>query len=313
MSSHSDQQSVISRPYRDDGDFRRVRRLLIDTYDITPVGFNWEVRRWDGFRFHNADPRPNRRWMDTIRLWETEHGKLVGAVHQEGTGDAHLEVHPDFRYIEKSMLDWAGTNLASSIEDSSARKLRVFAAEYDALRSELLEALGYEKTTTYEVQRRLSLEDITIPEPSLTPGYILRDINPDDQDDCRRIAGLLNTAFNRDIHTAEEVMVFFSHAQCFRRGLDVVAETPDGSLAAYVGVACVEENQYGVFEPVCTHPDHVRKGLARSLMLEGLNRLRAHGATSDIVGTGDQEAANRLYDSIGFTEAYRKYMWQIVA
>jgi predicted N-acetyltransferase YhbS len=175
-----------------------------------------------------------------------------------------------------------------------------------------MRALGYERTATYEVQRRMSLGRTAISEPSPIPGYILRDIDPDDRDDCRRVADLLNAAFDRDFHTAEEVMVFFSHAPCFRRGLDVVAEAPEGSFAAYVGVAYVEENQYGVFEPVCTHPDHVRKGLARSLMLRGLNRLRAHDATSVFVGAGDQEAANRLYDSIGFTEAYRKYMWQLV-
>ena len=44
---------ISTRLYRDEKDFWRVRRLLIDTEGITPVGFNWEVRRWDGTRFHN--------------------------------------------------------------------------------------------------------------------------------------------------------------------------------------------------------------------------------------------------------------------
>ena len=46
---------ITQRSYQDDDDFWRVRQLLVDTYPITPIGFNWEVRRWDGTRFHDPD------------------------------------------------------------------------------------------------------------------------------------------------------------------------------------------------------------------------------------------------------------------
>jgi hypothetical protein len=44
-------------------------------------------------------------------------------------------------------------------------------------------------------------------------------------------------------------------------------------------------------------------------MTEALCRLEAIGATDVYVGTGDKEAANRLYESVGFTEAYRGHEW----
>ena len=56
---------IIDRPFRDEADFWRVRDLLIETYPITPVDFNWEIRRWDGRRFHNEDNEDlalNPRW-----------------------------------------------------------------------------------------------------------------------------------------------------------------------------------------------------------------------------------------------------------
>jgi len=65
-------------------------------------------------------------------------------------------------------------------------------------------------------------------------------------------------------------------------------------------------------EPVCTHPDHRRKGLAQALMQEGLLRLRDLGALEASVDTGNMLPANRFYDSIGFTEAYRGYAWRKV-
>ena len=43
--------STIDRHYRDEKDFWRIRRFLQDTYPITALGLNWEVRRWDGVMF----------------------------------------------------------------------------------------------------------------------------------------------------------------------------------------------------------------------------------------------------------------------
>lgn len=62
-----------------------------------------------------------------------------------------------------------------------------------------------------------------------------------------------------------------------RPELDLVAVAPDGRFAAYVGIPYDEFNQRGIFEPVCTHPDHRQKGLAKVLVQEGLHRLKAHG------------------------------------
>ena len=42
-------------------------------------------------------------------------------------------------------------------------------------------------------------------------------------------------------------------------------------------------------------------------MQEGLLRLRGLGAVDVTVDTGDMMAANKLYYSLGFTEAYKGY------
>jgi GNAT superfamily N-acetyltransferase len=87
--------------------------------------------------------------------------------------------------------------------------------------------------------------------------------------------------------------------------------TPIG-FNTYAGIPYAEVNRLGIFEPVCTHPDHRRRGLARSLMREGILRLRSMGAVEAIVDTGDMEPANALYDSLGFSEAHCGYAWQVL-
>jgi mycothiol synthase len=56
-----------------------------------------------------------------------------------------------------------------------------------------------------------------------------------------------------------------------------------------------------LFEPVGTHPDFLRKGLGRAVMLEGLRRLQQSGMRQAIVSTyEDNQAAIKLYESTGF-------------
>jgi ribosomal protein S18 acetylase RimI-like enzyme len=303
-------QRIRSRPILSEADFWRVRDLLSETVSNTPSGFNWNVRRWDGSRFHDADTDWVGRRQGQVQLWETDRGQLVGAVFNEGDGDAHLQVHPHYRYIEEEMVVWAEANLAVTAKESSQRRLDIFVYEYDKERQRLLSERGYGKTTYFGVTRWRHFDNPILAKPEIASGYTLRTTCPEELTDCQRIADLLNAAFGRDFHTAEDYRNFALHAPSFRLDLDLVAEAADGSFASYVGVPYDDPNRLGIFEPVCTHPDHRRRGLARVLMLEGLRRLQALGANSVIVDTGDMIPANRLYDAIGFSEVVKGYVWR---
>lgn len=305
-------QRIVARPFQSEEDWWRVRSLLVDTYPITPVGFNWEIRRWEGWRFHTEDASIQPDWSERIHLWETDDGRLVGMVHPDGDRDADLQLHPDFRHLEREMIAWAVEHLGKPLPDGQGRELFMGAFEYDAPRRRLLAEFGFEKLDSGGVTRRLRLGGWPLPPVEMDAGYTLRTTRPGDDGDCQRMADLLNAGFGRTFHQPGEYRAFVTQAPSFRHDLNLVAEAPDGSFAAHVGVTFEETNRYGVFEPVVTHPDHRRHGLARSLMFEGLHRLKALGATYVFVDSGDAVPANALYESVGFTEAYKGYMWRRV-
>ena len=302
--------NFTNRPLTTDQDYWRVRNLLIQTYPIAPFGFNWEIRRWEGRRFHDDNPEQFGRWAKNIQLWENETGELVAVAHPEEDGDVHLELHPDYRHLEPHMLNWAEENLSIAIENGRQRQIETFVYDYDAYRQRLLSERGYQKQDYGGVIRHMRLGKQTLSQPQFATGYTLRTTNPDDPADCQRIADILNAAFNRNFHKGSDYQNLALNAPCFRRDLDLVAVAPDGSFAAYAGIPYDEANKLGIFEPVCTHPDHQRKGLGKALMQEGLLRLKAIGAVDVTVGTGDMIPANRLYDNLGFTEAYKGHIWQ---
>ncbi|MFW6313617.1 MAG: hypothetical protein ACOC2N_07015, partial [Spirochaetota bacterium] len=91
-------EEVQMRPMRSN-DFDALRMLLVDTLRITPPGFNWEVRRLDGKRYHNENATLSEEFLRGSALWTTQSGALVAAVHPEDGGDAHIQIHPDFRAL----------------------------------------------------------------------------------------------------------------------------------------------------------------------------------------------------------------------
>ncbi len=132
-------------------------------------------------------------------------------------------------------------------------------------------------------------------------------------EDARRLAELLNASFGRTFHDAPEYLTFERCAPAWDPELHLVAELPDGTFAAHVGVTLEPVNGLAVVEPVCTHPDHRRHGLAESLIREGLERARRRGAVQACVDTGSGEGQNRLYGAAGFGEVHVAREWEWTA
>lgn len=304
---------LIDRAYSRARDYDRVRRLLIDTYPLTMPDFNWEIRHWDGWHTHRLEDDFGPNWEERIHLWETAAGRLVGVAHAEGSGgDLQLELDPEYRpTVEEALLVWGEEHLCARDAESGKRFVSIAVFDYDAPRKRLLTQRGYEKTPWGWVVRRMRFSSLPLPAAEMHPGYILRVTDPADPGEAQRLADVLNAGFDRPgFHKAAEVLNFWQHSPSFRNDLNFVAAAPDGTFAAHVGVTYDEDNRRGIFEPVCTAPDHRRKRLAQALMFAGLHSLKALGAREVTVATGDAEAANALYDSIGFTEVFQGYEWR---
>lgn len=292
-----------------DADWWAVRALIVATQAIAPPGWNWEIRRWDGSRFHRETPEQSRVLQGGVGLWEVD-GRLVAAIHSEDGGDAHLQLHPDCRWLQPQMLDWAEAHLARGVDGRTM--LRVYANDYDLDRRALLFERGYTMTDEGGWTRWLRFGAWQTPKARIGAPYRLATTsNASAPADASRMAHLLNASFGRTQHTAAEYLAFMTGSPSFSHGLNLVAVAPDGSFAAHVGVTYDATNRLGIFEPVCTHPLHLRHGLASNLMFEGMRRLLELGARSACVDTGDMEPANALYRACGFTEEYRGHWFEL--
>jgi len=90
-----------SRPYRDEGDYRRLRDLLIETHSMSVPPLNRHVGDLDWWLFRNGFDR-----IAGSRVWEDESGKLIGLAWPDGD-EVNLFVHPERREMEAEMIRWA--------------------------------------------------------------------------------------------------------------------------------------------------------------------------------------------------------------
>ena len=174
----------------------------------------------------------------------------------------------------------------------------VWALETDAAKTRALAERGYRRADgAFFVHLTRSLDDV--PAAPVPHGYRLSHVGADDVP--RRVA-VQRAAFAGST-TTEEKYRRLLRTWPYRPELDVVVEAADGAYAAFCLGWLDDENAVVELEPVGTHPEHARRGLATGAILDALRHASDHGARTAVVyARGDEAypAPLRLYRSLGF-------------
>jgi ribosomal protein S18 acetylase RimI-like enzyme len=230
-----------------------------------------------------------------IRVWE-EDGAVVAWAWLRLPATLVHEIHPRHRGgpVHEELLDW----FESDVEGD---ELRATSLSTDAERLAFLRSRGYEldRKSKDFVYHACELDDR--PAPVVPAGYRLRTVGPADLE--------ARVELHRVVWAPSRVTVeSFTKLQTvrpYRADLDCVVEAPDGSLVAYALAWLDDANRVGELEPVGTHPDHRRRGLASAVCRFALHRLREEGAERGIVYSLAGSDATALYESIGMREHAR--------
>lgn len=292
-------------------DVMAIRQFLLDSYRIHGYLYNWEPRRWEGLVFHrnDADRLATRtRIAQTVAIVRDDDGAISGVAIDEYPGGYFLQTRQADIATQSELVEWAIQN--HMVTSDSGSWLEIWCAENDRELQELLSHRGFVCTNQHQIRRHQILDPARQEIPTLPPGYSVRGIETDD--DSERMAALLNAAFGRDFHSAQEYLNFLTLAPSSRRELEIVIEAPDGSFAAHAGFTAHAEESFVVVEPVCTHPEHQNLGLARAAMTEGLNRCRSLGIRDAFIEAWySNPVSNHVYQSMGFGNPMSEYIWRL--
>lgn len=152
--------------------------------------------------------------------------------------------------------------------------------------------------------------DVPLDEPLMPRGFKIRHLSgPDDID---AYVALVNSAIPEA--TSVETHQRWIKTPEYIPELDLIAVADDGTFAAFCQSyydpldLARSTRREGWTDPIGTAPAYRKKGLARAIVLEALWRLKRRGIEDAVLGVaGSNEAAQKLYESIGYRVIYKMY------
>ena len=248
------------------------------------------------------------------RVWETETGRFVGYAlinYGESYADLAFEYDPEFADSEigDAMIAW-GEEAYRDCFHGETSELTSSARAVQPERIGLLERHGFIREADSVLHLERSLE-VPIAKPQTSPGFILRPVTGAEEDAAW--VALHQAAFGTQNMTLEGRHSMTGLAD-YERELDLVAVAPDGRLAAYVFGSFNREEmalcgqKIGFTDPVATHPDFQRRGLAQALLLEAMRRFKRRGLQVARLGTSSANIAmQKAAQGVGFCVVDQSY------
>jgi len=285
----------------DDAQFMELWKLLITSYAITGKPHNWFFSRLENWKYASPE-KPRTYFMSNVRLWRNETGELIGfCISESGKNSIHLQIHPDYRFVEADMLSWVEHSWAGDRDH-----IKTYAEPYDTGRQKLLAQLGYEDMGDNGYMRKY---DLSRPYRAvdLPQGFRIETL-ADNGNYSKHIA-VESKAFN-SAHINQEWFDGKSSAPSYSFDLDFCVVSPQSEHVAFCLAWIDPDNQVAEIDPVGTHPDHRRRGFAKAVVSACFRELRVRGVRYAYIGSGPEPyISNRLYESLHPVEKYQENRW----
>jgi ribosomal protein S18 acetylase RimI-like enzyme len=292
---------INSRPYADAADLQAMLNLLIaarPASQITDYPSIVDLQEMVG----TAEVQAH------TQLWEdNNHQLLAFAIIRNPYNQLIFEIAPQAvsdDALEEEIIAWGMKQVRSAARrHKGSIKLKTSCRDYNTERITLLKRHGFIPLPVPTLHLRRPL-DAPIPLPQLPDGFNVRHVAGEEE--VEAYVALHRAAFGTQYMTVE-YRLSMMHTPDYDPELDLIAVAPDGRLAAF----CVchisqEENartgrNEGYTDPVGTHPDFQRQGLARALLLTGLHLLKQRGMGHALLSTlRENIPMQRAAASVGF-------------
>lgn len=260
---------------------------------------------------------------DRWRFWQDETGRDVGACWLFDDEFDYALAPYATDGLRNAIRQWALEQILNKAKAAGEENLTVWetAVSTDKQKIAILQEQDYQRQDHYYLKLERQIDD-QLPQPTLPMGFTIRHIEGDSELEAR--AALHRDSFLPHSSKTVDIAIKNHHRAMqtpfYDSTLDLVIVAPDGTLAC--GGICWFDpiNKTGLFEPVGTRPAFRRMGLAKALMLAGLQRLKAKGATKGLVtalhpgSSGDKfpiefTSSRHVFQQAGFKPVREQYLF----
>lgn len=289
---------ITSRLYEGEKDFQIILDLLTKVRPPTHLnGYPVKVDIEENLASETV--RAN------TRLWFDE-GQAVAWAYVDEFNNLRWEVDSQCEEVlGAEIVTWGETCIRKNLIMGETATLDASCREDYTARISFLKRHGFRQTEDTSIHMTRALSE-PIPEPKIPQGFVLRPIKGPEE--AEAVASTHRAAFGSDYMTTENRLAIMNTSE-YDPSLDLLVIAPDGTVAAYCTCSVNDRTKVGFTDPLATHPDYQRMGLARALLLRGMQMLKERGMKSAHLGTnGENIAMQRTAESVGFIVEY-KNIW----
>jgi RimJ/RimL family protein N-acetyltransferase len=268
-------------------------RLLQAARLADPTAGLWEAA--DAQWWFRRDPHtePDRAWF-----WFDGDAPVAALVITDAVGNLDAEVI-SLPGVDDRVLDDAW-RLAGELGARASMTVETMVREDDTAGAARARAAGFERTEGTGYTNWMDAAARPAPE-ALPAGYRLASYEE------RR-----GTPHWMVPRVGEHVAARLAQCSLYRPDLDLAVLTDTDEVAAYGLFWPDPVTRVGLVEPMRTAEPHQRRGLARRVLLAGLDRLAGAGCTRLKIGfMDDNPAAQRCYLGAGFVRHAPDRVWQL--
>jgi GNAT superfamily N-acetyltransferase len=272
------------------GDVRALQSLVEriwtkeSTYHIGDLA--WE-------RFH----LPEREACGTTAVWR-EGDRVLGWAVIGADGELRLQVDPGWPGLGDEVVGWV-------VGRAGDRSLAATVSESEPLVMRALRQGGFMEQEHAPFFLHMARELRNLPPPPRHPGVVFRPSRG--AADLERLLACHRAAWDGSRVTRESLFAV-TEAWPYQDRWHWMAEDAEGHALSESICWWDAANRVGEFEPVGTHRDYRRQGLASAVMLHQLHQLKAEGARLAVVyARGDDlyPVPRQVYESLGFSVVTR--------
>ncbi|MBO4637127.1 MAG: GNAT family N-acetyltransferase [Clostridiales bacterium] len=256
-------------------------------------------------------------WMDTSysfldRIW-FDGDKVVAFVFYEApVTDIHFRVRPGYEFLADELIDYAMTTMPhfdgkqqfilfdgqEFLKEAAAKRGYKMVFEYEDKVFDFANELNYELPEGYHFVEEKDLDIVKI---SKLCWYGFGHGDKGEFKDWDKYDDSLEWTPAKSHKSG--YADFMSPPPHSTHQYDVIIADENEEYVCYSGMWWVPENHLAYMEPLCTHPDHRRRGLAAAALTRHYRRFKPLGATH-MTGGGDP-----FYEKIGYGKGPHWTIW----
>jgi ribosomal protein S18 acetylase RimI-like enzyme len=298
------------RPFSYNRNLNQTREFLLDIYKQTGALHYLIPTKIENQKYGPCGPDYSLRDDEAIKIWKAsdkEDSDIVAISHRGSAGNYHIEVHPDYKHIEKDLFQEI-EKLEGEIVGEGRSRMYMYTVGPDSKRPQVLTEMGYDDYGLHEYNYVFP-QDTAIPANSLPKGYTIRGLRG--EEDYSRFIEVIGSVYDHcHQYMTLEKMRFMTNADFYRQDLNLIVADDTGRFVGFCMYRQDPLTGIAEMEALGTHPDFRNLGLEEALLSEGLRCVMEYQPSLICAVEIDvSDSLNHMLESAGFTRTVTMNQW----